>query len=314
MLLRLFFAIMFTVSLQTGCTWVCGLDRPSTRDRESLQLAERARKAEADGDLSEATHLLSQAARNSPSNADVHDQLAEVLLARGQRDQAIVHLNEAVRLTPDNGDTWYRLAKAYFDRRDFDKVDHPLAQALSYQPDHINALLIKAWLEEHRDATQSALATYHRILEIDMENVDARLRIAALHLHLKQPRRAAPLLRAISVCIHATPAQQADAFWVLGIAYGQLRRWEDASQTLSQAIEKKPQMTGDDWYRLAFASYKAERMETSRYALRSALRIDPRHAPSQQLAQMLNAIWNTNLHRVADASDETQPAPAPPGW
>jgi tetratricopeptide (TPR) repeat protein len=148
-------------------------------------------------------------------------------------------------------------------------------------------------------------------LAADPENVEAQLKIAAIHLRLSEPDRAAPLLRSVCQSSRATSEQLSQARWSLGIACGQQRRWDEAADAIAAALEHRTNVTADEWYRLAYAQYSAGETETAARDVGRALKLQPDHPDALTLASILNVEPQPP---VAPASHVSQTAARPSGW
>ncbi len=250
-------AVLFgTVS---GCGWLRQFaDRPAAM---SQHWASEARLAEQAGENERAEKLLRSAVETQQDDAGVHWQLAEFLTAQGRRDEAIAELEIARRLGPDDTRLAVELARAYLQSSQPSRAAGPLADALEADEQNVEALLLMGQLAELEDRQNDALETYHRILQQQPEHFAAKMRLAAIQLRSKNPEQAAPLLRSICQCPLSTTEQQAQALWMLGLAYGREQRWQDAENALARAIEHRTNVTADDWYRLGFVHYLLKELE-----------------------------------------------------
>jgi tetratricopeptide (TPR) repeat protein len=271
--------------LAAGCSWLSKLAGDSAG--KSRRLVQQARHAEEDGDLGRSAELLSRAVAANADDPEAHRQLARMMLARGEDEQAIEHLESAARLNPEDAAGWWELAQAHYARKDYVRAELPLRKALEIDPHHTAALLLKGALEEARGDKEAALGTYHRLRGVDAANVAAMLRIAALQLEFGNPQRAAPMLRSICQCGHASAEQAAEAEWLLGRAYGQDGRWADAAAALAVAMRRRAPITADDWFRLADAYFRAGDPDRARGAVTAALELDPQYPPALTLAAAL---------------------------
>ena len=284
---------------------------------ESNKLLEEARLAQSQGELQRAEQLLLQAAEKNPQAPEICRQHAEVLLAAGQIEAAIQKLSQAATLNPDDSRAYTELAELLYLEKRYAEASRPLNAALRLDPVNIPALMLEAKLEEQRQRFELALETYHRILKVDPNNIDAKLRIAALQAYWRKPEKAAPLLRTVLQNPEATLEQRAEASWILGMTYGRDRRWVDAVESLSQAVEHKAKMTADDWYRLAYAAYRSHNVGTLQQALRRSLQTDRQHANTFAMARVLNlgpANLPTANQDVIQVGHADKKIPIPAGW
>lgn len=323
----------------------CSLLRSALGDSaaETRRLVDQAREAEQQGHLDRAERLLNRALRKDPENVEARRQLADVLIAKGNVPAAVDHLQSAVTQNPQDIDGLMRLAHLFFQEHQHHDADALLNAVLRVDPGHVEALQLKASIAKRQGRDEQALAMYYRILHSEPENSEARLEIAAIYLKQSQPDRAAPLLRAVCRNSQANPRQQADAWWSLGIAYGQQNRWIDADHALTQALTPSPSPTGrggrgqrtrrispDEWYRLAYARYRAGDLAGSRQALTRVLDGHPKHEAAQILASRLDQDTRSeptiaeghsaplatagSPNGVISAGHTAAEVPAPAGW
>lgn len=294
-----------------GCAWL-----ESKAERQAVaaqQWVDQARTAENRLDLCEATECLGRAVDINPTDVEAHRQLGEVLSKQGRYDEALRHLEYAAARDPHDVLVWIALTRALIEQHDPLKAAEAIEQALALEPSNAEALMLQAHLFELRGELEQARMVYNRVLIIHPKHTDGSLKLAALQLQLGFPERAAPLFRSIAHRSDVTAQQRNDAEWQLGIAYGAMQRWPDASATLQNAIANRD-ASADDWYRLAYAHFQQGHYALSQQALSEALQQDTRHAGAQNMAAA--------LRRVAAAQHEIQHAmyadrlnvPAPSGW
>ncbi|MEX2286580.1 MAG: tetratricopeptide repeat protein [Planctomycetaceae bacterium] len=302
-------AVMFCAAI-VGCSWL--RTAVNRHQAEADRLVEQARDAQAKGDAELAVSLLSKAADVNPDDAEIPNQLADVLLAQGRKDDAVAPLRNALEKTPNDATGHARLARLLFDLERFGEAEQSIDVALELDPKLTNALLLKSQLAERNHNDQQALEVCHRVLAAEPENAEAQLRIAGIHLRSSQPDRAAPLLRAICQSTQATAAQKADAYWSLGISYGQQRRWADAASALAAACKNREKVSADEWYRLAYAYFLADDDERASAALSRAFALEPAHAASLAMAEALHA---TSFRQPIVPVEYAPPQiPRPAGW
>ena len=182
------------------------------------------------------------------------------------------------------------LARAYLQSSQPSRAAGPLADALEADEQNVEALLLMGQLAELEDRQNDALETYHRILQQQPEHFAAKMRLAAIQLRSKNPEQAAPLLRSICQCPLSTTEQQAQALWMLGLAYGREQRWQDAENALARAIEHRTNVTADDWYRLGFVHYHLQELEAVERDLQRVFALQPQHPGGMALAAAISAV------------------------
>jgi len=265
----------------------------SKSDAQAQELVDRAQVAQQQGDAELAESLLKEAVRVSPGSAENYRGLAQLHMERRDIDGAVEHLRRSLQADPNDPLTHFHLAQVLFHRGEYDEADSSLSKVLQLDPSHGAALMLKGALAERQGRGQVALAAYHQVLAAEPDNVEARLRVAGIHLRSEKPENAAHVLRSICQCPYATQQEKCDAQWRLGKAYGRQERWSKAAESISAALKTKPQPTADDWYELADAWYRAGDPHQAHTAIRHALELEPQHANSIALAQHLTGPVRT---------------------
>lgn len=297
-----------------GCSWLPFGD--AHRNQVSQELNEQARVSEEKGNLRQATESLTRAASVDRSDVASRVNLARLHREAGRTDQAIATLREIVELTPDDARTWYELGELEYSRGNNLAANECLELALRYNPRMIPALMLKGELEEKRLFDKQALEFYHRVLALDPGQVRAMFKIARIQLRQDEPIRAALLLRTICQCRGASEAEIAEARWLLGLAYGQQLRWEDATNSLQIALELFDQPLPGELYYLAYAQYRSGQRYDAAQTGRRILQDAPDHAPARQLLAAATED-DASIQRVAYPGNSPPAARvpiAPPGW
>lgn len=296
-----------------GCSWYGFGD--TKKDEMTQQLAENARRSEEAGDLTEATEALARAAQLDQADVAARLELARLHRAAGRTDKAIVNLREVVSLTPDDTWAWLELGELYAAKEDIVAANSCFTEALRQDPRSISALMRKAEMEELQQFDSRALEYYHRVLVIDERHPDAMIRIARIYLRNEEPIRASVLLRSTCYCRGATPAQIAEARWLLGLSYGQLQRWRDAEESLEIAAQIMEQPGPDDLYYLAYAQYQQQKAVTAHETLTRILTQRPDHEGALAMKQSLEFPQDDIPSHVQLAGYRQRIHPPPPqGW
>lgn len=300
-----------------GCAWLPFGD--AYRDRVSQQLNEEARLSEEQGNLLQATNRLREATKVDPADVASRLNLARLHREAGRTSEAIAALREVVALTPDDAKAWAELGELEFQSGNQVAANESLEQALRFNPHMTSALLLKGELEELRQYDNQALELYHRVLALEPQHAGAMLRIARIHMRSDEPMRSTLLLRRICQCRGATQDEIAEARWLLGLAYGQQQRWEDAAESLQITMELTPGAGANELYYLAYAQYQSGYHFEASQVAQQILRIDPQFAPAEALLQSAATISAKPPAGImligADPRASKWPVvPAPLGW
>ncbi|MCH7687681.1 MAG: tetratricopeptide repeat protein [Planctomycetes bacterium] len=304
--------ILLFSCLLSGCAFSQSpLDEPLL---ESQRLVARSRQAEKRGDLNSAKRLLEHAAEINSEDASILHQLARLQSESGESQQAIERLRYAVTKNPQDTAAFVELSRILMQQNRYPEANQTLKAALQLDPNHIEALMLSGSWEERHNQTSLAMETYHRVLGIDSDHVEAKLKIALLQMKSGAIDRAAPTLRWICQSDRADEAKQTEAYWSLGILYGLQDRWSDAVDSLSAALSKRKTISADDWYRLAYARYKAGDKNGAGRNLQTALRNNPNHAAALAMAAALQYETDLQDGRIINVGAVAAAVPAPPGW
>lgn len=304
--------LLFLICLLSGCA----LSQSPLDDSliESQRLVARSRQAEERGDLNSAKRLLEYAAELNSEDAGIHHQLARLQFESGESQRAIEGLRFAVTKNPQDMKAFVELSRILMQQNRYPEANQTLKAALNLDPNHIEALMLSGSWEERHNQTSLALETYHRVLGLDSDHVEAKLRIALLQMKSGAIDRAAPTLRWICQSGRADEAKQTEAYWSLGILYGLQDRWSDSVDSLWAALSKRRTISADEWYRLAYARYKAGDRNGAVRNLQAALRNTPNHAASLVMAAALGYETDQQAGRIVNVGAVAPAIPAPPGW
>lgn len=296
-----------------GCSWFGFGD--TKKDEMTQRLAENARRSEEAGDLRQAANALSRAAAIDHADVAARLELARLHRGAGRTDEAIASLREVVSLTPDDSWAWLELGELYAEKQDIVTANSCFTEALRQDPRSVSALMRKAEMEELQQFDSRALEYYHRVLAIEEHHPDAMIRIARIHLRKNEPMRASVLLRSACYCRGTTPAQVAEARWLLGLSYGQLNRWQDAEESLAIALEVMEHPGPDDLYYLAYAQFQQHEAATTRETVDRVLKLRPDHEAALVMKQALECRPEDLQVDVRLAGYRHQRMPPPPvGW
>lgn len=148
------------------------------------------------GRLAEAEAALAEAMLQDPSDAKVHEGLAEVYKRRGQPEAAVAAYEAALKLKQDS--TLYNnLAGLCHQLGDYERAVHNFKRAIDLEPGsvllHSNLAVAYRALGMHDEA----LNIWSRVSKADTDNVPARLQAADLLVELKRYEASMAYLRQV---------------------------------------------------------------------------------------------------------------------
>lgn len=284
----------------TGCS---GLrQRLAHRSAECSQLCEESRQARAAGHDDHADQLLNAAIRRRPTETQARLDLAEELWSSGRQIAAADLLAKMATERPDDAPLLIRLARMEYEIGRTATAEQILRSACQFDPDNPEGIRLKAEIAAAHQDWDTSLATYHRLVQILPDDLNAPLAMAAIHIQRGQSDRAAPMLRTIAQHPQATTAQRRKAKWQLGLCYVHADRWSDAAQSMQAAIQGGP-ASAEEWYRLAYVQVRMGDEIAAETSLREALSLQPHHQAARELAV-----------RLPMGSDATSPPVVPAGF
>lgn len=236
---------------------------------EALLLA--ARVARRSGSWEEAESLLD---RYWERNGD-DDRLAfeRVLLrtTRGDVERTAPPLFARIREGgPDARPAREALATGLMYRYRWAEAEKQLAGWLAAEPDDTAALLLRGKLQEQRIQTSEALLSYRRVLELDPEHDEARLRLTTLLLQLHQGEEAVAHLGYLRHSLPDNP--EVHVQWVRALALE--GRAAEARTALDDCLRAHPDYPAALAERAGFAVGDGDDRAAEEYFARS-LRLDP---------------------------------------
>ncbi len=274
----------------TGCSSL--RNRLACRSAECTQLCEESRQARESGNDAEAEQLLNAAIRRRPTATQAKLDIAEELWSSGRQIAAADVLSRMAAERPDDAPLLLRLARMEFEIGRTAAAEEALRTALQLDPENLEGLRLRAEVaEQHRD-WNTALASYHRMLQIWPDDLDAQMAMAVIHIHRGQADRAAPILRTLAQHPQATLVQRRKAEWQLGVAYAHAERWSDAANCMLAAIDEQT-ATAEDWYRIAYAQSRSGNIDAAYASLSRSLELKPQYDDALQLARNLHSPDHT---------------------
>lgn len=251
----------------------CATVRPN--DREVLLLA--ARVARRDGMLAEAEVALD---RYWAMYGDEEPLVFERLLLRATRGEygstAAALQNRIAAGGPDADLAREALVVGLLSRFYWAEAERLLADWRATSPDNTRALLLRGKLDEQRQRTSEAMLAFRRLLELDPEHDEARARLAALLLQLRQGEEALTHLTYLrgrlpdNAAVHT---QLAQALALQG-------RTAEARAALEDCLRAHPNYPPAVAERARYA-IEAEDYQAAEDLYRRAVRLDPGNAPTR---------------------------------
>lgn len=214
---------------------------------------EKARAAEAAGDLATAESAYRALLKSEPTAAEIRANLGVILARTGRFAAAITEYERALKLNPALKPLHLNLALAYY------KSDHRapaiahLRTYLQHDPASPQArqLLATALLES--DQYEEAAALFESLPASDFA---VRLGLASAYIRLGKPAKAQPLLDGLA------SSDSAPVQLVLGQAHLAANDFPKAERCFRRALELEPGLKGAHFY-LGAAQWKQQNAEAA---------------------------------------------------
>ena len=233
------------------------------------------------GEWERAEELLADAVETCPLDPDARRYYAEALWHRGRREQALLQLEEASRLAFDDPTVSVLLAEKRLAAGHVELARQSAQYAIDLDPKHAGAWAVRGRVSRANGWPSQALADYHRALSLAPHDRTILLEIAELYRELNQPERAMAALYTLSDT-YSPGEEPQQVLYLQGLAYGALKRWDEAVESLSAASVRE-QPTAEIHFRLGEAEWFSGRPAQAAAAAREALALDPDHQPSREL-------------------------------
>lgn len=149
------------------------------------------------GVLDEASQVLAKTLELAPENARAIEMIGDVHLRRDERDQALPRYLEALKLSseandeahrhglsqkltelfPEESGVQYELARTLKDQGSFDQALSEILKVLEQDPNHVQAMSEASELYLQMGRGEEARSLYRRIIELEPERADIRLKL-----------------------------------------------------------------------------------------------------------------------------------------
>lgn len=184
---RLLKTSIFIGILVSLLLWACAATRASeskspTTEQDEAQLFETAYDLHMKGQLEEAIYYYKRSIETKPT-AKAHTFLGWSLSHQGKYDEAIAECLKAIELDPDYGNPYNDIGAYYIEKDMYDEAIPYLEKAIEakncdyYQLAHFN--LGRVYVKKERYL--KALDEFKKVLEIDPNNLPARIYLELLH-------------------------------------------------------------------------------------------------------------------------------------
>ncbi len=158
--------------------------REASRSMRYLIATRHAERQE----LDQALEIFTQLAREYPDNALIIYSVGVAQMLRGESDEALAAFERVIGIDPDYINAYINLASVHEMRGEFGRAVERLAQAVELAPEsaagrraQVRLLVIEARLLREQGNLHEALATYQRALDLEPNDRDALIGVAAVY-------------------------------------------------------------------------------------------------------------------------------------
>lgn len=167
------------------------------------------------GNMRLAYDHFKRGAELDPNRADLQMDLGSIEETRGDFQTALKHYRKAAELEPKNPLYHFQLGTIYGRLGRYEDSVDELSAAIKLFPGYEDALLELGAVYERLGRKKEALGAYQRCVKLKKRDSVARLRLARVHLLLREEDKARDALREV---FHLTPASRSGL--ALSVAYG----------------------------------------------------------------------------------------------
>ncbi|MCA8922693.1 MAG: tetratricopeptide repeat protein [Planctomycetes bacterium] len=257
-----------------------------------LEVAERCAEAER-ADLAIAT--LKEVIELYPTDLHLRQRLVPLLVANAAKADAALQLRNLIALAETNGESPQLLTDLMNQLLELDPSDRPTLKALAtlHREEGDGVLAMGrldelATLEVEADRLEEAILAYREILEIDPENLNARLRLAESYAGLGSTDDAVAEYRGL-----------ADILYNSGLIANSIN-WPFLIRVYESIVELEPSSTPAwEWLAKAYIENNQRDLAISRYlGMAQSLRPTPGEPPSPALISPLARVVELDPTRL----------------
>jgi tetratricopeptide (TPR) repeat protein len=297
---------------RTGILMVCGaamslcgckmLPRGSSNEQllASRRMSLQGTDALQRGHWEEAESLFAGAVKKCGVDERAHAGYAEALWQRGAFEPAIREMEKATQLADGNQQLLVRLGEMRFARGDKDGAVNCAQRVLDRDRECCAAWALHGQCLRAQGKIEDALNSYHRALRGQAHSPEVQLAVAEIYCESNRPQRALSTLETLADGYGPGNAPPR-VLQLQGVVQTQLKRYEDAVQSLVAAAEKAPSV--ELLKQLSTAQQLAGDTLGARKTVAEALRLAPNDdGLRQQLAQL-----ESGTPRMASMSGDRMP-------
>ena len=196
----------------------------------------KAQLISAEANFEDATKLADEILRLTPYNPEAIVLSSRLKLAQNQFDEAILQLEQANERFPESDALAYGLGLAHLGNNDPTKAAANLTRTIAINPNHNEAILMRAALDARQGDPETAVISLEEILIKNSQNVQAQKLLAQIHLEAGHLDEALILYQALGNQLKANPAPpQLEAEVLL-----RMGKTDEARAALARSLDRNP--------------------------------------------------------------------------
>lgn len=191
------------------------------------------------GRRNEALDIVSQIVKEKPDDYEAAALRASLWLQDGSKEKvqtAISELNSSILRQPENVVLRYNLGRAYVAKGDIDQARIQFQEAIKYRPDYTPARIAIAQLHLAKNEFSKSMQAADDILNYDGSNMVAKMIRTSSRMGLGD----LPTARAELLQVLAVSPDYPDALFQMGVLNFQEKRYEDSIANFDRMIKVAP--------------------------------------------------------------------------
>ncbi len=184
------------------------------------------------GNATGALEQFNKAVELSPEDADIRINFAQALVSQRKTDQARRQLEQALTFAPDNAEVYFNLGVVNIQMQDFDEAQTKFERAIACNPNHARALFGLGNLLVRKNQLDDAKKYYLRTLRITPYEPTVLTTLGKVLLREGDLKEAASRFRS---AIEIQPSY-ADAHFNLGVVHHRNQQFEEARREFETTL------------------------------------------------------------------------------
>jgi len=271
---------VLSLSLLAGCSTLrskAASESVISARQKSMQGMEAAQQ----NNWEEAEKKFAESVKLCPVDERARRQYAEALWNLGREKEAILEMEEAVRLSARSAELHVQLGEMHLAKGNLSAARTEAMSALESNPKLASAWALRGGVNRRQDKLDAALADFHRALSYQPHFPKVQLAAAEVYQAQNRPQRRLATLQAL---VDQFPPNAAPGEVLLqqGLAYKEMQRYEAAASSLRASIDRG-EKTSEAYFHLGESQLLAGNAANASLSLEQALAINPEHTDSRLL-------------------------------